>query len=206
MGDEAVEIYFPTTIGSFWVYEEQDGNEFTRTAVEGEEIDGETYQAFSIEPDLEDWKAYNPYLHSSIYDINETGINLLVGEDFKKTLQARLESECDVFHNFFMLKADPGATLDVSPKTQAQDNYLLLPDAVEVNEEWDSVKTSAEISLEFQDPGMQKPDGFTFVFDIIESGKALEIETVEVSTGTFEECLKVEYRTETKVSVMTEDA
>ncbi len=206
MGNETADKYFPATIDSFWVYEDQDGNEFTRRAVEGEEIDGKIYQAFSFEPELEDWNDYNPFLQSSLYDINESGISLNVGGDLKKTLETRLESEADILLDIFKAQTDPGATLNVSIKTDAQNDFLLLPETVAVNEEWDSAKTSAEFSMVFTDPDMRDPDGLTFIFDIIESGKAIETETVQVPAGTFEECLKVEYRTETNVNVMPEDA
>ena len=205
-GEESASKYFPGTLDSFWVYEDQDGNEFTRHAVEGEEIDGKTYQAFSFEPELEDWINYNPFLQSTLYDINESGISLIIGDDLKKTLQTRLENEADILHDIFKAQTDPGATLDVSIQTDAKNEFLLLPEVVAVNEEWDSVKTSAEFSMVYTDPDMQDPDGMTLVFDIIESGKALETETVQVPAGTYEECLKVEYRTETHVNVMPEDA
>ena len=191
---------------SFWVYEDQDGNEFTRYAVEGEEIDGKTYQAFSFEPELEDWINYTPFLQSTLYDINESGISLIIGGDLKKTLQTRLENEADIVLDIFKAQTDPGATLDVSIQTDAKNEFLLLPEAVAVNEEWDSVKTSAEFSMVVTDPDMQEPEEMTLVFDIIETGKVLEIDTVQVPAGTYEECLKVEYRTETHVNVMPEEA
>ena len=31
--------YFPNTLGSYWVYEDQDGNELTRRVIEDKEID-----------------------------------------------------------------------------------------------------------------------------------------------------------------------
>lgn len=203
--DESSSKYFPGVLDSFWLYEDQDGNEFTRHAIEDEEIDGKTYQAFSIEPELEEWINYNPFLHSSLYEVNESGISLIVGSDIKKSLQKHLESEVEVLHDVFKLQSDPGATLNVSIKTDAMDEFVLLPDTVAIDEEWDCVKTSAELSMVFTDPDMPASDGITIVFDIIESSKVLETETIHVSAGTFEECLKVEYRTATNVSTIPDD-
>lgn len=95
--------------------------------------------------------------------------------------------------------------LNVSIKTEAQDNYLLLPETVAVDEEWDSAKTSSEFSMEMNDPNIPVHDVLTIVFNIIEKVKVLETETVKVPAGTFEECLKVEYRTETNTTFIPED-
>ena len=61
---ESVNDYFPRMSGSFWVYEDQDGNRLTRRAVEEKTIEGETYHAFNYEPTVEDWVDYET-LHSS---------------------------------------------------------------------------------------------------------------------------------------------
>ena len=67
LGNETAKLYFPSTVGSYWVYEDQDGNEFTRHAIEGEEISGEMYSGFSYDPELENWVDFNrhtvPYLY-----------------------------------------------------------------------------------------------------------------------------------------------
>ena len=55
VGKEKTDTYFPHAIGSYWVYEDQDGNELTRRVIESKNIDGETYHAFSYEPTFEDW-------------------------------------------------------------------------------------------------------------------------------------------------------
>ena len=51
MGNEWANYYFPDALESYWHYEDQDGNELTRYAVEPVDIDGETYRAFSYAPD-----------------------------------------------------------------------------------------------------------------------------------------------------------
>lgn len=47
MGNEWANYYFPDAPNSYWVYEDQNGDELTRYAIEPEEIDGEFYRAFS---------------------------------------------------------------------------------------------------------------------------------------------------------------
>lgn len=42
-GNEWANYYFPDTLGSYWVYEDENGDELTRYAVEPGEVDGETY-------------------------------------------------------------------------------------------------------------------------------------------------------------------
>jgi len=40
VGKEGTDTYFPHAIGSSWVYEDADGNQFTRRAVKAKEKDG----------------------------------------------------------------------------------------------------------------------------------------------------------------------
>ena len=47
-GNESSNKYFPSELDSYWVYEDQDGNELTRRSVEGEEIDGKIYQVLVL--------------------------------------------------------------------------------------------------------------------------------------------------------------
>ncbi len=80
MGNETVSKYFPATVGSSWVYEDQDGNEMTRRAVEGEEIAGETYYAFEYDPAFEDWEDYEYYVHPSLFKVDDNGIKFFMGQ------------------------------------------------------------------------------------------------------------------------------
>ena len=56
MGNEWANYYFPHTFGSYWTYQDHDGEEFTRYAIAPQEVDGETYRAFSYDPPIEDWE------------------------------------------------------------------------------------------------------------------------------------------------------
>ena len=47
--------YFPHSLDSFWVYEDQDGNQFISRVVEGKEIDGKLYHAFNFASDKGDY-------------------------------------------------------------------------------------------------------------------------------------------------------
>ena len=84
LGNESVKEYFPTTLGSYWVYVDEDKNELTRHAVEEEEIAGETYHAFSYEPELEDWAEYSPFIRPFLYNASDVGITLVVSDEIKK--------------------------------------------------------------------------------------------------------------------------
>ena len=69
IADEQSNDYFPHASGSFWVYEDQDGNKLTRRAVAEKTIEDETYHAFSYEPLVEDWIDYEHYVHPNFYQI-----------------------------------------------------------------------------------------------------------------------------------------
>lgn len=206
LGEESSTIYFPDTLDSFWVYEDQDGNEFTRNAVEGEEIGDEVLSAFSYEPELENWVDYCSIFHSSLYKVSDEGVTLVVGDEVEKTLNARLKRETDFLLEFMKSQAPPGAELNIDIKAEAEDGFLLLPDSVAENEEWDSSETSVVLSMQFFDPNMPAPESVSFTFDIKETGNVIDLETVVVPAGTFEDCLKVEYRTETIVSLFPVEA
>jgi len=73
LGEEPKNEYYPVTLGSTWVYVDQDGNEMTLSTIEGEEIADKIYHGFSYEPEIKDWKNFNRYLMPSLYHIGEIG-------------------------------------------------------------------------------------------------------------------------------------
>ena len=205
VGNESAENYFPGTVDSFWVYEDQDGNEFTRTVVEGEEIADEVFSAFSYEPELEDWVFYNSLFRPSLYNVNDEGIKFVVGNDLKKSLNARIKSESEMFLDMFQAQADPDLKIDFDIKTEVDDYFLLLPDSVAENEEWDSIEAKVVLSMRVDQDDLA-PEVISFIFTIVEAGKVIGRETVIVPAGTFENCLKVEYSTETSVMIFPDEA
>ena len=205
MGNETAVKYFPATIDSFWVYEDQDGNEFTRRAVEGEEIADEVLSAFSYEPELENWIDYSCLFRPSLYKVNGEEITLVVGDEVEKSLNARLKNETDILIETMKSQTPAGAKIDIHIDAQAGEEFLLLPDTVAENEEWDSNETKVVLSMQFSDPDMPAPEVISITFDIVETGKVLGYETIVVPAGTYEECIKVEYRTETTVSVFPDE-
>ena len=128
-GDESAQTYFPSTLGSYWVYEDQDGNDLTRTAVEDEEIADETYQAFSYELALEDWINYNPFIRPALYQISDTGIKLLVGDEVEKALKARLINETNMYAESVKNVIPPGEELDLTfdVEVEGQEHYIPSP-------------------------------------------------------------------------------
>ena len=88
MGNEWANYYFPDALESYWHYEDQDGNELTRYAVGPEDIDGETYRAFSYAPRLEDWTDYQYYVHPYFYSVGDEWVAFFVGEDVENATKA----------------------------------------------------------------------------------------------------------------------
>ena len=213
LGNESIKIYFPDTIDSFWVYEDQNGNELTRTAVEGEEIAGEIFPAFSYEPKLENWVDYNWFIHPFLYHVSEEGITLVVGEDVGNAVEARLKNELNMFANILeeniLAEQGPPETeipdfeLDIDVEAKGQEQLLLLPENVVVNEEWDVNQIEVNVKIAFLEEGVSQQQ-LAIDYTIIETGIILGTETVETIAGTFEDCLKVEYRTETTATLTPE--
>lgn len=188
--------YFPTTLDSYWVYVDQEDNELTRRAIESEEIDGKEYQVFSYEPELEDWAEYSPFSHSSLYQVRDAGIVLVVSDEVEKAVKARLSEEMELLRGIIELE-DPDAP-DFTFKTDAatQSDFHLLPTPVTLNEEWDVNQIKASLKIQ-----VEEPDAPSIDYTIVETGIVLGTEKVETAAEVFEDCLKVEYRTETTVVI-----
>ena len=199
IANEGSNDYFPYTLGSFWVYEDQDGNKLTRRAVEKKTIDAETYHAFSYEPALEDWADYDYHIHPYLYQVGEERVTFWVGDDVEKALKARLTKEVEAFGEIHAANFNLLYNIEV----EAQDEFYVLPTSVTFNEKWDAAKIKAKITITPDPP--QDPEEVILEFTIVETGKVLGTENIETPAGTFEDCLKIEYRTATEVSIFPQD-
>ena len=213
IGNESTQKYFPSTLDSFWVYEDQGGNELTRRVIEGEEIAGKTYYGFSYEPVSKDWIDFNRYMHLSLFNIGEEWITFLVEEEIKKAVKARLTKEMEIFSKLAKSSLEnntpPELNLTVEfnyhVEVEAKDEFNLLPIQATPDEEWDTSQINAKITMKFDIQGLPDFQGaaempeITLDFTIVETGKILNTETVEVAAGTFKDCLKIEYKTKTEM-------
>lgn len=214
IGNESTQKSFPSTLDSFWVYEDQDGNELTRRAIEGEEIAGKIYYGFSFEPVLEDWADFNRYMHLSLFNIGEEWITFLVEDEIEKAVKARLTKEMEIFskmvknslENNSPPELDLTVELNYSVAVEAKNDFNLLPIQATPDKEWDATQINAKITMKFDIQGLPDFQGaaemseITLDFTILETGKIVGTETVEVTAGTFEDCLKIEYRTKTEMT------
>ena len=198
---ESLNDYFPRTSGSFWVYEDQDGNRLTRRAVEDKTIEGETYHAFSYEPTLEDWTDYEHYVHPNFYQIRKDGISFFVADEVEKAFEARLRKEMDAdIKEQQGISTTSGASADFSYaiEVDAQNDFYLLPTPVVFGKEWTAMRISGSITLKLkiQSPDFQIPGGDranAIPIALVEKGKIVGPETVKTPAGTFEDCIKIEY-------------
>ena len=203
VGKEGTDTYFPHTLGSYWVYEDQDGNELTRRVIENKAIDGETYHAFSYEPTFEDWADYDYHIHPLLYQVGEERVTFWVGDDVEKAVKASLKKEMEVFHKLFVeVMASPEANLDMlyEIEVESQNPFYMLPTPVTFNEKWNTAQIKAKITMT-PEP-LIDPGEIILEFTIAETGKVLGTESVKTLAGTFENCLKIEYRTETGVAAL----
>ena len=198
---ESVNDYFPRTSGSFWVYEDQDGNRLTRRAVEEKTIEGETYHAFSYEPTLEDWTDYEHYIHPNFYQIRKDGIAFFVGDEVEKAFEARLRKEMELDskkQQGISTTGDVSADFSYTIEIDAQDDFYLLPIPIVFDKEWTAMRISGSIALKLkiQRPDFQIPSGDrvnAIPVALVEKGKVVGTETVKTPAGTFKDCLKIEY-------------
>ena len=196
LAQEVKDVYFPHVPGSYWVYEDQDGNELTRSAVEKKEIEGEMYHAFTYEPTLEDWINYDYHIHPSFYKVGEEKVTFWVGDEAQEAVKARLAKEMGDLRTILQLMMEEFDLL-YEIEVETEDSFYVLPTSVTANEAWEAMQIKAKITMRADPP--QDPEEIILEFTIVETGKVLGTEDVETPAGTFENCLKIEYRTETKV-------
>ena len=200
VGKEGIDVYFPHALGSYWIYENQDGNEFTRRALKKGKIDGKPCHAFSYEPAMADWTDYDYHIHPNLYQIDEERVTFLVGDDVEKAVKARLAKEVEAFSEVHEANFDILYDIEV----EAQDPFYVLPTSVTFNEKWDAAQIKAKVAMTPDPP--QDPVETILEFTIVETGEVLGTENVETSVGTFEDCLKIEYRTATEFTVLVHRA
>ena len=199
---ESKDAYFPHVQGSYWVYEDQDGNELTRRAVEKKEIEGETYHAFNYEPTFEDWADYDYHIHPNFYTVGEEKVTFLVGDEAQKAVKARLTKEMGTLRMILRLMMEEFDLL-YEIEAETADSFYVLPTSVTLNEAWEALQIKATITMRSDPP--QDPEEIIFEITIVETGKVLGTEDVETPAGIFENCLKIEYQTETTVETSPPD-
>ena len=202
LGKERKDAYFAHVPGSYWVYEDQDGNELTRRAVEKKEIEGETYHAFSYEPTLEDWADYDYHIHPNFYQVGEERITFLMGDAAQKAIKAHLNKEMGALRTILRLMME-GFDLLYEIEAETEDAFYVLPTSVTSNAAWEAMQINAKITMRSDPP--QDPEEIIFEITVAETGKVLGTEDVETPAGAFENCLKIEYQTETKVETSPPD-
>ena len=207
MGNEWANYYFPDALDSYWTYEDQDGEKLTRYAIAPEEIDGETYRAFSYDPVLEDWTKYQYYFHPYFYQVSDDWVAFFVGDDIENATRAVTEQQWNeamvVMKQQLNNQLPPGTSIDFNVTyeldIQAQDYFYLLPTPATFNEEWEASRVDVEMDLQIE--LTSNVDGFpptsqaiTMFLTLVETGTVTGTETVDTPAGTFEDCLIIEYK------------
>ena len=212
IGNEWANYYFPDTVGSYWTYEDQDGNELTRYAIEPEEIDGETYRTFSYDPALENWADFEHYTHPYFYQVGDDWVAFFVGEEIENGLKAHTAQEMEqalpILREQMLTGAPEGASLDLNyeVEVEAGDYFYLLPTPITYNEEWTALELSVTLTLtmDIQGAPADIPGGAPNIqthSTIVETGVVTGTETVETAAGTFEDCLIIEYQTNETIQI-----
>ena len=216
MGNEWANYYFPDAIGSYWTYEDQDGEELTRYAIEPEDIDGETYRTFSYDPPLEDWEDYKYLVHPYYYQVSDDWVAFFNGNEIENGLKAGVtkklnERVLQPLKELLNKTVPPGVTFEISTtfEAEAQNYFYFFPTPITYNEEWNSMAVQGKFVIRIDiagDPNEIPPGGaliFTFNLDILETGTIKTTETVETPAGTFEDCLKIEFQSEMGMTLET---
>ena len=217
MGTEWANDYFPDGAGSYWTYQDQDGNELTRYAIEPEEIEGETYGAFSYEPPLKNWADFEHYVHPYIYRVDDEWVTFSVGTETENAFKAVKTQEMEEIISLSReaIQQDAAANglnisveIDYNVQVESQDYFYLLPSPVTFNEEWAALELDIIVSMTTEFKGMPEVAGVPTKFTVdtyttlVETGYVTGTETVETPAGTFEDCLVIEYRTDASIKIV----
>jgi hypothetical protein len=211
LANEWATYYFPDKLGSFWVYADQDGNELTRYAVEEKNIEGETFRAFDYKPEIDDWEQYLYPVHPFLYQVGEEWVALYVGDDIelaaKSILSKKLDETLATIRQKFSGQLPEGITMDFNYAIEpnAQDYFYLFPTPVKYNEEWVAMQLDVKVKmkLDIQGSPVDVPEelkSLSSTTNVVETGNVIGTEVVETQAGTFEDCLKIEYRTKTTIN------
>lgn len=211
---DTVTEFFPTTEGSFWVYVDQEGNEFTRTSTEQKNIAGEVFHTFSYEPVIEDWEKYNYLLHPFMYQVDTEWIRFYVANEIESAIKSKLKKRLDEIaaelRQKYTDQLPAGISLDVDYTIEptAQDTLYFLPSTLNNEEKWIATQVSVRIQIlmnvkgtEINIPEANK--SLSLTMKLSETGERIGKESVKTAAGTFEDCLKIEYRTKTTSSKNT---
>ena len=210
MGNEWANYYFPDAPGSYWVYEDQNGDELTREVKEPEEIDGEFYRIFGYDPDLENWADFEHYIHPYFYQVGADWVAFFVGTEIENSLKAatmqQMEEAIVLMRQALMEQMPPELNitfdLDYDVEVDSQDYFYFLPTPATFGEEWTAIEINVVLTMTIDIKGMpiEIPGGSTQTVKtyttLVESGNVTGTETVETEAGTFEDCLVIEYRTD----------
>ena len=217
MGNEWANRYFPDTVGSYWTYEDQDGNELTRYAIEPEEVDGETYRAFSYEPTIGNWADFEHYVHPYTYRVDDEWVAFFVGHEtenaFKAVKTQQMEEIISLSREAIQQEAaadglNISVETDYDVEVESQDYFYLLPTPATFNEEWTALALNVTVSMTTEFKGMPEIPGVPTKLTVdryttlVETGNVTGTETVETPAGTFEDCLVIAYRTDASIKTV----
>ena len=210
MGNEWANYYFPDAIGSYWVYEDHNGDELTREAIEPQNIDGDSYSTFSYDPGLENWADFEHYVHPYYYQVGDDWVAFFVGTEVQNAVKASMIQQMDealvVMRQAMQDQLPEGLNvtfdIDYEVDVKSQDYFYFLPTPATYNEEWTAIEVNVVLTMTIDIKGLpvEIPGGSTQTATTyttyVEVGNVTGTETVETDAGTFEDCLVVEYRTD----------
>ncbi len=213
-GKEKGHQFFPSSTDNVWIYQDQDGNEFTRQGDINKINDGKIYAGFTVEPALKESKDFIRFLHPAYCHFGEDFVYLLVDEKLGKAITARLTDEMALFSKLSVdslknnLPPDKNikVDLDYEIKVDTDEHLKLLNHQPDIDSEWKTIEINAKITMKFNIEGLDIfPDAEdlpTTILDfaIVEKAKVMGTESIETPAGTFDSCLKIVYRTETKMT------
>ena len=209
-----IETIFPVDKGSYWVYTDQDGNEFIRRIIDDKKIDGKKYKSFEYQPNLSEDLDLRPLIHSTLFNIDEVKIFFYLSDEFENALKNRLKKELDLYSQMAkdsfaeIYPPESGITVDIKYEidVKPEKKFTFFDMLIPVHTEWDVNTTEIKIKIiqEIQGlpdfgQGIDNPES-VITLKIVRTAKKLG-PSVDVVTpaGKFDRCSQIEYKTKTIV-------
>ncbi len=184
--------YFPDSIGSRWVYWNDDGQEWTREITDRKDIQDNNYQTFNYTPT--DFETDTNILKPKYFRVTQNNLLFNVSDKIDQHIQTELPKSVQ----------DDFAGLDIKVVTE-QISYpdlvfLHLPLTPDFN--WEAFDVEIQGNLILQDLTLLH---IPFEVMINIAAEVLGVGLTETPAGSFEDTYQIEYQIETTHTVFSEE-
>jgi hypothetical protein len=185
--------FYPNTIGSRWVYRNDNGFQWAREVTGERVIAGKVYQVFAYDPPAED-TAFD-FLKTPSYRITRNYIQFFVGGEVDQNVRQNVS---DILTAGF----DDSGNIRVNVTARSANDLTFFRIPPSPGQKWEVLNMKVTGTVVFLDFGNAK---VRFTINWIINGLVVRRERVETPAGVFENTFKVQYSTKIVSTVEGEE-